>query len=62
MRVLVVEDDDRVAAALADLLRRHGALVTRAASGAEALAAGEVDRQIAGENVADDRTAEGAGA
>ena len=43
MRVLLVEDDDRVAAALADLLRRHGALVTRAASGAEALAAGEVD-------------------
>jgi DNA-binding response OmpR family regulator len=43
VRVLVVEDDDRVAAALADLLRRHGALVTRAASGAEALAAGEVD-------------------
>ena len=43
MRVLLVEDDDRVAAALADLLRRHGALVTRAASGAEALAAAEVD-------------------
>ena len=43
VRVLLVEDDDRVAAALADLLRRHGALVTRAASGAEALAAGEVD-------------------
>lgn len=43
MRVLLVEDDDRVAAALADLLRRHGALVTRAATGAEALAAGEVD-------------------
>ena len=43
VRILLVEDDDRVAAALADLLRRHGALVTRAASGAEALAAGEVD-------------------
>ena len=43
MRVLLVEDDDRVAAALADLLRRHGALVTRAATGAQALAAGEVD-------------------
>ena len=43
MRVLLVEDDDRVAAALSDLLRRRGALVTRAASGAEALAAGEVD-------------------
>ena len=43
MRVLVVEDDDRVAAALSDLLRRHGALVQRAASGAQALSAGEVD-------------------
>ncbi len=43
MRVLLVEDDDRMAAALADLLRRHGALVTRAASGAQALAAAEVD-------------------
>ncbi len=43
MRVLLVEDDDRVAAALGDLLRRRGALVTRVASGAEALRAGEVD-------------------
>ena len=43
MRVLLVEDDDRVAAALADLLRRRGAVVTRAATGEQALAAGEVD-------------------
>lgn len=43
MRVLVVEDDDRVAAALSDLLRRHGVLVRRAASGAQAMAAGKVD-------------------
>ena len=43
MRVLVVEDDDRVAAALTDLLRRRGAVVTRAATGEQALAAGEVD-------------------
>ncbi len=43
MRVLLVEDDDRVAAALSDVLRRHGVLVTRAATGGQALAAGEVD-------------------
>ena len=40
MRVLVVEDDDRVAAALSDLLRRHGRAGHRVATGAEALAAG----------------------
>ncbi len=38
MRILVVEDDDRVAAALAERLRRHGAMVTRVARGAEAIA------------------------
>jgi len=43
VRVLLVEDDDRVAAALTDLLRRRGAVVTRAATGEQALAAGEVD-------------------
>lgn len=43
MRVLLVEDDDRVAAALSDVLRRRGVLVTRAATGADALSAAEVD-------------------
>ena len=43
MRVLLVEDDDRVAAALSDQLRRRGVLVTRAATDAQALAAAEVD-------------------
>ncbi len=38
MRILVVEDDDRVAAALAERLRRHGAVVTRVARGADAIA------------------------
>ena len=43
MRVLLVEDDDRVAAALGDVLRRHGVLVQRASCGREALAAPPVD-------------------
>ena len=43
MRILLVEDDDRVAAALRDLLRRRGAVVVRAATGAAALEAGAVD-------------------
>lgn len=38
MRVLVVEDDDRVAAALMTVLTHHGFAVTRAATGGEALA------------------------
>jgi DNA-binding response OmpR family regulator len=37
MRVLVVEDDDRVAAALRDILDRHGFSVLRAGGVAEAL-------------------------
>jgi DNA-binding response OmpR family regulator len=43
VRVLLVEDDDRVAAALTDLLRRHGVVVSRAATGEEALAGSDVD-------------------
>ncbi|RZU32300.1 response regulator transcription factor [Blastococcus saxobsidens] len=43
MRVLLVEDDDRVAAALGDVLRRHGVLVQRVSSGQAALAAHPVD-------------------
>jgi len=43
MRVLVVEDDTRVAAALAAALHRHGFEVLRAGSMAEALAAPTVD-------------------
>ncbi|UQX86744.1 response regulator transcription factor [Jatrophihabitans telluris] len=39
MRLLMVEDDDRVAAALRDILIRHGFTVTRAAGMAEALEA-----------------------
>jgi response regulator RpfG family c-di-GMP phosphodiesterase len=42
VRVLLVEDDDRVAAALTDLLRRHG-VVGRAATGREALSEQDVD-------------------
>jgi DNA-binding response OmpR family regulator len=38
MRILVVEDDDHVAAALESALRQRGYEVVRAASGAEALA------------------------
>ena len=43
MRVLLVEDDTRVAAALETALRQHGHDVTRAATAAEALAAAPVD-------------------
>jgi DNA-binding response OmpR family regulator len=43
VRVLLVEDDDRVAAALTDLLRRHGVVVSRAATGQEALLGSDVD-------------------
>jgi two-component system, OmpR family, response regulator RegX3 len=43
VRVLLVEDDDRVAAALTDLLRRHGVVVSRAATGQQALAGADVD-------------------
>ena len=43
MRVLLVEDDDRVAAALGDVLRRHGVLVHRVSSGRAALSAHRVD-------------------
>jgi len=43
VRVLLVEDDDRVAAALGDVLRRHGVLVQRVSSGREALAPHAVD-------------------
>jgi DNA-binding response OmpR family regulator len=37
MRLLIVEDDNRVAAALAGVMTRHGFTVFRAATGAEAL-------------------------
>ncbi|MGH8869515.1 MAG: response regulator transcription factor, partial [Actinomycetes bacterium] len=43
MRVLLVEDDDRVARALAGALRRRGLHVVRAANGADALTPHEVD-------------------
>ncbi|MFI7360030.1 response regulator transcription factor [Streptomyces avidinii] len=43
MRILVVEDDNRVAEALAGALRRNGYDVQRAASAAQALAAPPVD-------------------
>lgn len=43
MRVLLVEDDDRVTAALGDVLRRHGVLVQRVATGQAALAAHRAD-------------------
>jgi DNA-binding response OmpR family regulator len=38
VRLLIVEDDNRVAAALAGVMARHGFTVFRAATGAEALA------------------------
>ncbi len=41
MRILVVEDDDRVAEAMRDALAQRGYHATRAATGAEALAACE---------------------
>ena len=43
MRILLVEDEDAIAEPLADGLRREGFVVERAATGAEALAAGETD-------------------
>ncbi len=43
MRVLVVEDDDRIAGPLVDGLRRHGFDPTRVTTGAQALAAAETD-------------------
>ncbi|HLY83804.1 MAG TPA: response regulator transcription factor [Acidimicrobiales bacterium] len=43
MRVMVVEDDDRIAVPLVDGLRRHGFTPTRVTTGAEALAAAETD-------------------
>ncbi|MGP3980437.1 response regulator transcription factor [Streptomyces sp. KR80] len=43
MRILLVEDDDRVAGALTGALRRHGYDVRRAATAADALAAPPVD-------------------
>jgi DNA-binding response OmpR family regulator len=42
-RILLVEDDNRVAAALVPALERHGYAVVRVATGAEALAAPPVD-------------------
>jgi two-component system, OmpR family, response regulator RegX3 len=43
MRVLIVEDEDAIAEPLAEGLRREGFDVDRAATGKEALAAGEAD-------------------
>jgi two-component system, OmpR family, response regulator RegX3 len=43
MRVLVVEDDDRIAVPLIDGLRRHGFVPTLVTTGAEALAAADTD-------------------
>jgi DNA-binding response OmpR family regulator len=43
VRILLVEDDDRVAGALTGALRRHGYDVQRAATAADALAAPPVD-------------------
>src|SRR5689334_22198565 len=43
MRVLVVEDEESIAEPLAEGLRREGFVVSVAATGAEALAAGETD-------------------
>ena len=43
MRILLVEDDDSIAQPLAEGLRREGFTVERAATGAEALAAGPAD-------------------
>jgi DNA-binding response OmpR family regulator len=42
-RILLVEDDNRVAAALVPALERHGYKVSRVATGAAALAAADVD-------------------
>jgi DNA-binding response OmpR family regulator len=43
MRVLLVEDDDRIADPLLDGLRRHGFTPTWVTTGAQALAAGDTD-------------------
>jgi DNA-binding response OmpR family regulator len=43
MRVLLVEDDDRIAVPLVDGLRRHGFTPSRVTTGAQALAAPEPD-------------------
>ena len=43
MRVLIVEDEDAIAEPLAEGLTREGYVVERASTGAEALAAGDVD-------------------
>ena len=43
MRILLVEDEDAIADPLSDGLRREGFVVERAATGAQALAAGETD-------------------
>ncbi len=43
MRILLVEDEDAIAEPLSDGLRDEGFVVERAATGAEALAAGETD-------------------
>jgi two-component system response regulator RegX3 len=43
VRILLVEDDDSIAQPLAEGLRREGFTVERAATGAEALAAGPAD-------------------
>ena len=43
MRLLLVEDEDAIAEPLAEGLRREGFVVERAATGQEALAAGEPD-------------------
>ncbi len=43
MRVLIVEDEDAIAAPLAEGLQREGYLVERVSTGGEALAAGEFD-------------------
>ena len=43
MKILLVEDEDSIAEPLAEGLRREGFEVERAATGAEALAAGPAD-------------------
>jgi len=43
MRVLLVEDDDRIAVPLVDGLRRHGFVPTWVTTGAQALAAADTD-------------------
>jgi DNA-binding response OmpR family regulator len=43
MRVMVVEDDGRIAVPLVDGLRRHGFTPTRVTTGAQALAAADTD-------------------